>query len=94
MKEYESDPTSGDYYSTGTASIFSSGKAHGDGYTTDNTSISSSSTFDDGFVTDTTSIASTIYRHRHENGRTYHKFREGEYWGPNDEQQNDQLDIA
>lgn len=29
-------------------------------------------------------------------GRTYHKFRGGEndYWGPNDEQQNDQLDLG
>ncbi|KAF2016284.1 S-adenosyl-L-methionine-dependent methyltransferase [Aaosphaeria arxii CBS 175.79] len=33
-------------------------------------------------------------RHRYQHGRRYHKFREGEYWGPNDEEQNDQLDIA
>jgi SAM-dependent methyltransferase len=41
-------------------------------------------------------VASTIFRHREENGRTYHKFRGGEkeYWGPNDDKQNDQLDIA
>ncbi|KAF2632418.1 S-adenosyl-L-methionine-dependent methyltransferase [Macroventuria anomochaeta] len=45
-------------------------------------------------LSDTTSIPSTIWRHRYENGRRYHKFREGEYWGPNDEVQNDQLDIA
>jgi len=43
---------------------------------------------------DTTSLPSTIARHRYDNGRRYHKFREGEYWGPNDEQQNDQLDIS
>ncbi|KAF2268107.1 S-adenosyl-L-methionine-dependent methyltransferase [Lojkania enalia] len=49
---------------------------------------------DDDILSDTTSIPSTILRHRYENGRRYHKFREGEYWGPNDEQQNDQLDIA
>ncbi|KAF2738092.1 S-adenosyl-L-methionine-dependent methyltransferase [Polyplosphaeria fusca] len=49
---------------------------------------------DDGMLSETTSIPSTILRHRYENGRRYHKFREGEYWGPNDEQQNDQLDIA
>ncbi|PSN66925.1 S-adenosyl-L-methionine-dependent methyltransferase [Corynespora cassiicola Philippines] len=49
---------------------------------------------DDDLLSDTTSIPSTIMRHRFENGRRYHKFREGEYWGPNDEQQNDQLDIA
>ncbi|KAF1842507.1 S-adenosyl-L-methionine-dependent methyltransferase [Cucurbitaria berberidis CBS 394.84] len=49
---------------------------------------------DDDHLSDTTSIPSTIWRHRYENGRRYHKFREGEYWGPNDEVQNDQLDIA
>ncbi|EDU51372.1 hypothetical protein PTRG_08453 [Pyrenophora tritici-repentis Pt-1C-BFP] len=51
---------------------------------------------DDDAISDTTSIASTIHRGRFENGRRYHKFREGEndYWGPNDEVQNDQLDIA
>ncbi|KAF2205987.1 S-adenosyl-L-methionine-dependent methyltransferase [Delitschia confertaspora ATCC 74209] len=52
------------------------------------------SAYGDDALSDTTSIPSTIYRHRYENGRRYHKFREGEYWGPNDEQQNDQLDIA
>lgn len=52
------------------------------------------SAYGDDILSDTTSIPSTIYRHRYENGRRYHQFREGEYWGPNDEQQNDQLDIA
>jgi ubiquinone/menaquinone biosynthesis C-methylase UbiE len=35
-------------------------------------------------------------RHRFDNGRRYHSYRQGEneYWGPNDELQNDQLDIA
>jgi hypothetical protein len=49
---------------------------------------------DSDHLSDTTSIPSTIWKHRYENGRRYHKFREGEYWGPNDEVQNDQLDIA
>ncbi|KAF9635638.1 hypothetical protein BFW01_g6533 [Lasiodiplodia theobromae] len=31
-------------------------------------------------ISDTTSVASTIWRHRYENGRRYHKFREGAYW--------------
>ncbi|KAF2089279.1 S-adenosyl-L-methionine-dependent methyltransferase, partial [Saccharata proteae CBS 121410] len=42
---------------------------------------------------ETTSLASTLYRYPVENGRRYHKYKEGEYWGPNDDQQNDQLDI-
>lgn len=47
-------------------------------------------------ITDTTSLASSILRNREEWGRTYHKFRGGQndYWGPNDDQQNDQLDIG
>ncbi|OMP82058.1 Phosphoethanolamine N-methyltransferase 3 [Diplodia seriata] len=33
-------------------------------------------------------------KHRYEHGRRYHKFREGAYWGPNDDIQNEQLDIG
>jgi ubiquinone/menaquinone biosynthesis C-methylase UbiE len=43
---------------------------------------------------DTTSLASSIYKYRFENGRRYHAYKEGEYWGPNDEKHNDQLDIG
>jgi hypothetical protein len=43
---------------------------------------------------DTTSIASTIMRHRWENGRRYNKFREGEYYAPNDEEHADMMDIT
>ena len=33
-------------------------------------------------------------KYRFENGRRYHSYKEGEYWGPNDEKQNSQLDLA
>lgn len=46
------------------------------------------------FASDTTSLKSEITSYRFENGRRYHSYREGQYWGPNDEQQNEQLDIA
>ncbi|KAF2454064.1 S-adenosyl-L-methionine-dependent methyltransferase [Lineolata rhizophorae] len=52
------------------------------------------SAYGDDALSDTTSITSSILAHRYEHGRRYHKFREGEYWGPNDEIQNDQLDLA
>lgn len=42
----------------------------------------------------TTSLTSSITKYRYENGRRYHSYREGEYWGPNDEQAADHLDIA
>lgn len=42
------------------------------------------------------SLTSSVLRHREAWGRTYHKFRSGEndYWGPNDDTQNDSLDIG
>lgn len=43
---------------------------------------------------DSTSLKSEIMRYRFENGRRYHSYKDGEYWGPNDEKQNNQLDIA
>jgi hypothetical protein len=54
--------------------------------TQDNTEDDTDSALgDDDQASETTSIASTIMNHRFENGRRYHKFREGEYWGPNDD---------
>ncbi|KAF7590690.1 hypothetical protein BBP40_002525 [Aspergillus hancockii] len=46
------------------------------------------------FASDTTSINSMITAYRFENGRRYHAYKDGAYWGPNDEMQNEQLDIA
>jgi len=46
------------------------------------------------YLSDTTSIPSTIMRHRWENGRRYNKFREGEYYAPNDEEHADMMDIT
>ncbi|OBR05083.1 Methyltransferase domain-containing protein [Colletotrichum higginsianum IMI 349063] len=39
------------------------------------------------------SLASSILRHRIENGRTYHKYKDGKYAYPNDEKENDRLDL-
>ncbi|KAJ4390195.1 hypothetical protein N0V85_007464 [Neurospora sp. IMI 360204] len=43
----------------------------------------------------TASISSSILKYRTINGRTYHSdsVTDGEYWGPNDEKQNQMLDI-
>ncbi|KAL8685710.1 MAG: hypothetical protein Q9224_005709 [Gallowayella concinna] len=43
-------------------------------------------------ITDT--LESAYSRYRWENGRRYHSYRDGAYWGPNDETHNDQQDIA
>jgi len=45
-------------------------------------------------ASETTSLASSITNYRYENGRRYHAYKDGEYWGPNDDKQNDQLDIG
>ncbi|KZF23510.1 S-adenosyl-L-methionine-dependent methyltransferase [Xylona heveae TC161] len=41
----------------------------------------------------TTSLASSVVDYPYENGRRYHKFREGEYLYPNDEPEQDRLDM-
>ncbi|OAL71962.1 UMTA protein [Trichophyton violaceum] len=45
-------------------------------------------------ASDTTSIKTDICAYRFENGRRYHAYKAGAYWGPNDDRQNEQLDIA
>ncbi|KAG2411991.1 hypothetical protein HFD88_009547 [Aspergillus terreus] len=52
------------------------------------------SDYAEDFASDTTSLNSMITAYRFENGRRYHAYKEGAYWGPNDEIQNEQLDIA
>ncbi|RYN65472.1 hypothetical protein AA0117_g12136 [Alternaria alternata] len=45
----------------------------------------------------TSSIASSIRKYRSLHGRTYHNFHtesSSEYWGPNDDKMNEQLDIG
>ncbi|KIN03515.1 hypothetical protein OIDMADRAFT_102037 [Oidiodendron maius Zn] len=42
---------------------------------------------------DTISLDSAITQYRLENGRRYHAYRDGNYWAPNDEKQNESLDI-
>jgi len=43
---------------------------------------------------ETASLTSSITKYRFENGRRYHAYQDGAYWSPNDEAQNEQLDIA
>ncbi|TDZ15586.1 Secondary metabolism regulator LAE1 [Colletotrichum orbiculare MAFF 240422] len=51
------------------------------------------STWEDDNASSTASLNSSILNHRKENGRTYHKFRDGKYHFPNDEEENDRLDL-
>lgn len=55
-------------------------------------SFSDDSGYDEGYLS-TESIASSIYEHEEENGRTYHSFRRGKYVMPNDEGEQERMDI-
>lgn len=41
----------------------------------------------------TESVRSSIFEYRHENGRTYHKYKDGKYNLPNDYEENQRLDL-
>ncbi|EAS34726.3 TAM domain methyltransferase [Coccidioides immitis RS] len=45
------------------------------------------------FESSTASLTSSILGHKYENGRRYHAYREGSYVIPNDEREQDRLDL-
>lgn len=44
-------------------------------------------------ITDTESLRSSILNYKWENGRRYHAYGDGSYWGPNDERQQEAEDL-
>lgn len=52
-----------------------------------------SSLGDDDAASETTSLRSSVFQHVYENGRRYNGYRSGAYWGPNDEEAQDNLDL-
>lgn len=52
------------------------------------------SAYGESIESDSCSLVSSITRYRFENGRRYHAYRDGAYWAPNDEIQNEQQDLA
>ncbi|QDS72871.1 hypothetical protein FKW77_007448 [Venturia effusa] len=52
------------------------------------------SSYGDGdAASETTSLRSTVRSYIYENGRRYHSYRAGSYWGPNDDKAQDNLDL-
>ncbi|KAI5455697.1 S-adenosyl-L-methionine-dependent methyltransferase [Mariannaea sp. PMI_226] len=51
------------------------------------------SSLGDEAASSTQSISSSILNYRQENGRTYHAYKDGKYNLPNDEHENDRLDL-
>ncbi|KAL3433545.1 S-adenosyl-L-methionine-dependent methyltransferase [Aspergillus tetrazonus] len=52
------------------------------------------SAYSDDYNSELTSLRSSIVDYRYENGRRYHAYRAGSYWGPNDEKAQDHLDFG
>ncbi|KAK0127882.1 hypothetical protein ONS96_007382 [Cadophora gregata f. sp. sojae] len=48
---------------------------------------------DASLYTASTSVRSSVFQFVQENGRTYHAYREGKYYLPNDEMEQDRLDL-
>lgn len=54
--------------------------------------FSDDSGYDEGYLS-TESVASSIFDYEQENGRTYHAFRRGKYVIPNDDREQERMDI-
>ncbi|KAJ4080295.1 hypothetical protein NW760_015300 [Fusarium oxysporum] len=59
----------------------------------DNDTGDQDSSLGDETASSTASLRSSILDYRHENGRTYHRFKDGKYNLPNDERENERLDL-
>jgi hypothetical protein len=46
-----------------------------------------------GDYSESTSVASSVFDHQYENGRRYHSYKAGQYFAPNDEQEQERLDL-
>ncbi|KAG7403604.1 putative methyltransferase tdiE [Fusarium oxysporum f. sp. rapae] len=51
------------------------------------------SSLGDDATSSTASLSSSILDYRQENGRTYHRYKDGKYHLPNDDRENDRLDL-
>lgn len=71
------------------------GHAHGHAAAMPDDSVSDSGFDSESLLGDETdTLASSIMHYRLENGRQYHAYRDGAYWGPNDETAKEILDFA
>ncbi|KAL1993442.1 hypothetical protein VTN49DRAFT_3391 [Thermomyces lanuginosus] len=57
------------------------------------TSYENDSAYGDELSSYSASLTSSVLDYRHENGRRYHKYRDGSYLLPNDESESDRLDM-
>ncbi|KAI9804639.1 MAG: hypothetical protein M1833_006714 [Piccolia ochrophora] len=60
----------------------------------DPNNVETDSTLGDDISSYTLSLTSTVLNYPYENGRRYHAYKDGAYVFPNDEQENERLDIT
>jgi hypothetical protein len=75
------------------AVAFQQAQDHIDPELSDSTSVSDAGYETDSIGTSTTSLNSSVRDYIFENGRRYHKFREGAYNFPNDDSEQDREDM-
>lgn len=46
-----------------------------------------------GAYSESTSLSSSVFNYQYENGRRYHSYKAGQYFAPNDEQEQERLDL-
>lgn len=46
-----------------------------------------------GAYSESTSLSSSVFDYKYENGRRYHSYKAGQYFAPNDEQEQGRLDL-
>ncbi|KAI1305046.1 S-adenosyl-L-methionine-dependent methyltransferase [Xylaria venustula] len=63
------------------------------GLSVDNDSDADSAVFDVNHAQSSISVSSSVYDFVNEHGRTYHRYKEGKYWMPNDEREQERLDL-
>lgn len=51
------------------------------------------SAYGDSLFSDTTSLNSSVMNYQYENGRRYHSYKAGKYFAPNDEREQERLDL-
>ncbi|KAI0451025.1 S-adenosyl-L-methionine-dependent methyltransferase [Xylaria acuta] len=71
---------------------FSTGLSVGDGDDDDDGDVDSA-VFDVNQAQSSTSVTSSVYDFVQEHGRTYHRYKEGKYWMPNDGREQERLDL-
>ncbi len=59
----------------------------------DDADADADSAYGDSLYSETTSLNSSFFEYQYENGRRYHSYKAGKYFAPNDDREQDRLDL-